>query len=83
MSIGDRQAFARPVSTDEHDSPCSVTVPQDGMTYRQYLIGQAITNPDLTHYGSEQYVIDVVDGVIAALDKEATVFAKLDAEGDG
>lgn len=36
-------AFPRSIGTDEHESPCNVALPQDGMTLRDYFAAQALS----------------------------------------
>ena len=70
MSIGNQQAYPQ-----ERINGDGYREPVEGMTYRQWLIGQIANglSSDMNISGDNavNYSIDTADAIIAALDKEA------------
>jgi hypothetical protein len=71
MTIKNKPAFARPLSSSSYAAP-----EQDGLTYRQWLIGMALQGilAHPTTPGDTPLIalasIEAADAVIAALDRE-------------
>lgn len=68
-------AFPRPVSTDEHDSPCNVFYEQSGMTLRDYFAALAMAGnrPNPNGFGGyaerAMYAYKMADAMLAERDK--------------
>jgi hypothetical protein len=78
MRLGDKPAYPRPRSVTDTEFEARMTA-REGMTYREWLIGQALAGTCAFSYGedggyliehSARLAIGAADAVLAALEAE-------------